>query len=163
MANEEQMVKVKVGELSGAALDWVVAKCERLSTSLGDWYDPDEGCQLKLSRYASGSVSLSWLSGKSYSPSTDWAQGGPISESNHIWVRYITHDDATKNHWVGISGWFPKIVECTGPTELIAKMRSYATSKLGAEIEIPIALHTPAAIDNEADDTDETTGEKHGE
>ena len=63
--------------------------------------------------------------------STDWSQGGPIIEREKItpewtgenWMAYIKHDD-----------------EFFGPTPLIAAMRCYVASKLGAEIEIPKEL-----------------------
>ena len=64
--------------------------------------------------------------------STDWAQGGPISEREKItlewtgegWNAYIRHDDE-----------YPD-----GPTPLIAAMRCYVASKLGDEITIPKEL-----------------------
>lgn len=49
---------MKTAELTGAALDWAVAKCEGLRT----YIEVVEG----------------------FKPSTDWAQGGPIIEREQI-------------------------------------------------------------------------------
>ena len=69
-------MKVKTNELSGAALDWAVAKCEGL-----DYWQPEIG-----------------PSQPEYS--SNWAQGGPIIEREGItifqtgrdWMGYIRHD-----------------------------------------------------------------------
>ena len=51
---------MKTSELTDAALDWAVAKCEgRKDNDFGWWWD-------------------------NYKPSTDWAQGGPIIEREKI-------------------------------------------------------------------------------
>ena len=55
-------MKIKTSELSGATLDWVVAKCEG--------YNPDNN---PTDLYFS----------------TDWAQGGPIIERELIAIRFI--------------------------------------------------------------------------
>ena len=57
---------MKTSELTGAALDWAVEKCE--------------GINLEM-HYA--------LGGKEWRPSTDWAQGGPIIERENICLRGI--------------------------------------------------------------------------
>ena len=67
---------MKTSELTGAALDWAVARCE-------------------------GGVGENQLLGAWYAPSTDWAQGGPIIEREKItlewtgenWCAYIRHDE----------------------------------------------------------------------
>lgn len=50
---------MKTSELTGAALDWAVARCE-------------------------GGVGENQLLGAWYAPSTNWAQGGPIIERERI-------------------------------------------------------------------------------
>jgi hypothetical protein len=99
---------MKTSELTGAALDWAVAKCE--------------GYQLDL------------VPEGSYTPSTDWAQGGPIIEREEI--------DTMK---VGVNQWRGRIeggnpVSRYGPTPLIAAMRCYVASKLGEDVSIPEEL-----------------------
>ena len=103
---------MKTDELTGAALDWAVAKCEGVIN--GD--DLDIGFILE----------------RGYTPSTDWAQGGAIIEREQMsiewtgedWMAYIEHDE-----------------EFFGPTPLIAAMRCYVASKLGDDIETPEELN----------------------
>ena len=66
-----------------------------------------------------------------YSPSTDWAQGGPIIEREGL---TITHQ---QNQWAAQTD--DDLFEF-GPTPLIAAMRCYVASKLGDEIELPEEL-----------------------
>jgi hypothetical protein len=62
--------------------------------------------------------------------SSDWAHGGPIIEREKL-------DIECRFHWAArLNGhsW------STGPTPLIAAMRSFVESKLGDEIDIPEEL-----------------------
>lgn len=106
-------MKIKTKDLTGAALDWAVAKCEgTLPASYDDW-------RQTWPRY-----------------STDWAQGGPIIERERISIRqwtnvpivhaYMPQDDAP---WAS-----------DGTSPLIAAMRCYVTSKLGDEVDVPKEL-----------------------
>jgi hypothetical protein len=100
-------MKIKTANLTRAALDWAVAKCE--------------GYQLDL------------VSEGSYTPSTDWSQGGPIIEREKI--RLDTTWNFEDGNWSAridsVGGWWQ------GDTPLVAAMRCYVVSKLGDEIEIP--------------------------
>jgi hypothetical protein len=102
---------MKTSELTGAALDWAVAKCEE-----GIWDKP----------IAHGFI---------YRPSSAWSQGGPIIEREGIrivkvaptvWGAVYSSGDIGREHFA--------------TTPLIAAMRCYVASKLGAEIEIPKEL-----------------------
>jgi hypothetical protein len=102
---------MKTSDLTGAALDWAVAKCEGAIN--GD--DLDIGFILE----------------GGYSPSTDWAQGGPIIERERI---ELEHDGFI---------WWARIKadeDYSDPTPLIAAMRCYVASKLGDTIDIPNEL-----------------------
>jgi Protein of unknown function (DUF2591) len=101
---------MKTAELTGAALDWAVAKCEK----------PDVTASIVL-----GSR-----------PSTDWAQGGPIIEREEICLMHIIHGFKGPIVYARIGG----AESMEGPTPLIAAMRCYVASKLGDEIEIPKEL-----------------------
>ena len=71
------------------------------------------------------------------SPSTNWAQGGPIIERGKITVDYRE----TFGWWVAYTnGSTDYEYGCTGPTPLIAAMRCYVASKLGDKIELPTEL-----------------------
>jgi len=110
------MTTLKTSELTGAALDWAVAKCEAYRLDL-----VTEG---------------------SYTPSTDWAQGGPIIERMRL-------NRLTTN----VSGGYTASVKVTltntdddfyivwtsksGPTPLIAAMRCYVANKLGDDVDVP--------------------------
>lgn len=120
---------MKTAELTGAALDWAVAKCvghmddETIIRRL----EPDED---------------DWC----IAYSTDWAQGGPIIERERIsvskpinsltWVAtmHYQNEDTDDVMWA----------EETGTAPLIAAMRCYVASKLGDEVEIPDELFNHA-------------------
>jgi hypothetical protein len=114
---------MKTNELTGAALDWAVAKCEgfdpeTLNTKTGVVYSLRYGV---------------------YRPSSDWAQGGPIIEREGIgldqyadypqWQAFTPAPEQQSGQAV-----------CNGPTPLIAAMRCYCVSKLGDTINIPEEL-----------------------
>jgi hypothetical protein len=101
-----------VNDLTGAALDWAVTKCqgfdhEVTSSEWGMW---------------------GWA--------TDWAQGGAIIELEGIGIErddqgvwFASYDLSAETAW-----------GATGSTPLIAAMRCYVAATLGKEIEIPEEL-----------------------
>jgi hypothetical protein len=105
---------MKTSELTGAALDWAVAKCG------GGGNFPE-------------SFKNAHAIGRS-NYSTNWAQGGPIIEREGIGMGFGVGIDS--DQWE--AGYATP--EETGPTPLIAAMRCYVASKLGDEIEIPKEL-----------------------
>ena len=109
---------MKTSELTGAALDWAVAKCEGHDA-----------------HFYKGIVytTMHRRLGPECHYSTDWAQGGPIIEREGfalVFVKtsksWVCHKRISKQHH--------------GPTPLIAAMRCYCASKLGDEVEIPEEL-----------------------
>ena len=110
---------MKTSELSGAALDWAVAKAWQPVYS-----------DKHLLEHA-----------KDFHPSTDWAQGGPIIEREKIALRYEPKCD-----WLFVppqATWlanYEGVGEWDGPTPLIAAMRCFVASHLGDEIELPEEL-----------------------
>lgn len=122
------MTKVKTSELSGAALDWAVAFAEGLldeaeleTIPVAGHYWDDEGLQWPVE----------------YSPSTDWAQGGPIIERETISMH---HTDSAVNgeEWMACLSSGEGLQY--GATPLIAAMRCYVASKLGDEVDVPEGL-----------------------
>lgn len=116
---------MKTSELTGAALDWAVAKCEG--------YKP---C------YTNGRLRPVFRTGMDVEPtwpsySTDWAQCGPIMEREGIGATVVSagSDD---ERWLGanLKATFAEY----GPTCLVACMRTYVASKLGDTIDIPEEL-----------------------
>ena len=75
-----------------------------------------------------------------YSPSTNWAQGGPIIEREWLDITPWPNESREEMRWhcqQHDSGG-----DCAqyGPTPLIAAMRCFVASRLGDEIEIPEEL-----------------------
>lgn len=99
---------LRTGELTGAALDWAVATSEKWRLDLV----PDG----------------------SYTPSTNWAQGGPIIEREKITVQPVILPDG----WMARNQKDNGVYE--GPTPLIAAMRCYVASKLGDTVDVPEEL-----------------------
>lgn len=101
-------MKIKTSEMTGEVLNWAVAKCE--------------GWEFTYENYPQHEMIF-------YSPSTDWAHGGPIIERE------------------GIALLPPGLAEMPGfegrgDTLLIAAMRCYVASKMGDEVVIPEGLTT---------------------
>jgi len=114
---------MKTSELTGAALDWAVEKCEGT-----EWESADSF--------------LAYCDEGEMNYSTEWAQGGPIIEREWIniekrinemhWTASVVYED--KEH----DGF--ERTEAKGDTPLIAAMRCYVATKLGDEVEIPEEL-----------------------
>jgi hypothetical protein len=114
---------MKTAELTGAALDWAVAKCEGPNSVASCYYDEDD-----LPMCRDEALYMEWQ------PSTNWAQGGPIIEREKIAVWHRGDEwpwRAQQSDTSHLKG---------GPTPLIAAMRCYVASKLGDEVEIPQEL-----------------------
>ena len=117
---------MKTAELTGAALDWAVAKCEGMFAEPWLWGDKQEVLM-------------------HYKFSTNWSQAGPIIEREKLCAGYRHQADPERcevnapatNCWARTtSGGYLSY----GPTPLIAAMRCYVASKLGGNVEIPEGL-----------------------
>jgi hypothetical protein len=123
------MKNIKTSELTGAALDWAVAKCEGHNVF-------NKHAPVQVMYTPKGK--RSWYI---YTPSTNWAQGGPIIErmklnrlttnalggyTASVKVTLTNTDDDAYMVWTHGSG----------PTPLIAAMRCYVASKLGDTVEV---------------------------
>ncbi len=104
-------MKIKTSELIGAALDWAVAKCEGFKT------------------HAAASIVIMG----SCTPSTDWAQGGPIIDRERILTEPFSQTEWTATYKCPDQCY-------DGPTLLVAAMRCFVASALGDEVEIPDGL-----------------------
>jgi hypothetical protein len=110
---------MKTSELTGAALDWAVAKCEGLAVSDRATKWRAENCP--------------------HLYSTDWARGGPIIEREGIGFWSYTLDEEGNEN----PGWYAEKFAgfgVDGPTPLVAAMRCYVASVLGDEIVLPKEL-----------------------
>lgn len=124
-------MRVKTAELNGVALDLAVAIAagHEVYEDCGTWRcDTSKSC---------GFLAI----GLGYSPSTNWAQGGPLidrfdPEERRLasGERYaeVWHDDpANEDAFVG---------KGSGNTRLIAACRAIVAAKLGEEIDLPEGL-----------------------
>jgi len=104
---------MKTSKLTGAALDWAVAKCS----------------------FVQGTArSLITSEVKPYS--TDWAAGGPIIERELIEI-YPLCDVEWGARKVDSEG---DLIRFYGDTPLIAAMRCYVAAKLGEVVDVPVEL-----------------------
>jgi hypothetical protein len=120
---------MKTSELTGAALDWAVAKCEGRQ-------EPE----------VVNNFAVAWYTWPNTHYSTDWAQGGPIIERERITLNYDNLDGTgpCKAYYLSTlfeeeEGWHQY-----GPTPLIAGMRCYVASKLGDDVTLPTELEQSA-------------------
>jgi len=108
---------MKTAELTGAALDWAVAKCQGYSK------DTAKAAEFAVRRRMFGVHK--W--------STSWQLGGPIIERKGINLSkeggiWWAHREQHPHH------------NYEADTPLIAAMRCHVASELGAEVEIPREL-----------------------
>ena len=126
---------MKTSELTGAALDWAVAKCEGVTD---EWREDGPFLWNGVPCIRSGGHDVN------YRPSTEWWLGGPIIEREAI---SIAADTAGM---FDTFVWFASVddilvdaedaIGVRGPTPLIAAMRCYCCAKLGDEVEVPEEL-----------------------
>ena len=119
------MKTIKVAEATQLQLNWLVAKVEGKDGVLHD-----DGITRCIVIAAPSGVYKG-----TYSPSINWALGGPIIERERITIRQWT--DMPIIHAYMPHGGTPW---GAGPTPLIAAMRCYVASKLGREVEVPEEL-----------------------
>lgn len=110
---------MKTNELTGAALDWAVARCE-------GYFD------IGMASVHDGVADVFYFA--KWSPSTDWAQGGAIIEREMLHLGWIHCDGQTRWNATAYQA------EGEGTTPLIAAMRCYVASKLGGDVEVPESL-----------------------
>ena len=106
---------MKVDQLTGPALDWAVQQCEGQLTDIDfAWWWED------------------------YSPSTNWVQAGVIIEREIITLTHPRWDGWTAHKYDERDE--EESYTLDGPTPLIAAMRCYVASVVGAEIDVPVEL-----------------------
>ena len=121
---------MKTSELTGTALDWAVAKCE------GHDQFVQHTPHLRVYHQRTDSLSSYTVT---FCPSTDWTRGGPLIERECIdimfegpeWYAYMRYEAADG---------YNRTLQYDGPTPLIAAMRCFVASKLGAEVDVPDEL-----------------------
>lgn len=142
---------MKTKDLTGIALDWAVAVC---LGGEGLWYDTIATHWIKIDG-KDRALAKSWA--QSFTPSIDWAQGGPIIDREGIGLLYdagsacrppswfATPDDqctveSHEGEYFDPAFMVDESAGTRGPTPLIAAMRCFVASKLGEEVDVPPAL-----------------------
>jgi len=155
---------MKTSELTGVALDWTVATCVGEVTEIR--YD---GIAWRFKLDGKTKVlAKGWAASMTWNPSTNWALGGPIIQREDISIIRADDEHVIGSDgfcvpgqrtplWVAAKGQnstqcsyesehYPDQYEICeadviyGPTPLIAAMRVYVLSQLGAEVEVPKGL-----------------------
>lgn len=117
-------MKIKTQDLIGRPLDWAVRVAQGFTFN-GKFWSDGEGNYYKHDD----------------SPSTDWAQGGPIIEQEKIEISFWTHGELWhavcpgRMRYDSINGEYIDGSDghSHASTPLIAAMRCYVASKLGDE------------------------------
>ena len=155
-------MKIKTSVLTGPALDWAVAKCEGRGLQRNPmgaqgghgWWIWEETPSGKGGILIDKSVYMeigphtqpkTRNSGDRYSPSADWAQGGPVIDREMI--QLTPHCMVNPLHgWAAAFRSFDEddnvfaLHRMRGRTPLRAAMRCYVASKLGDTVDIPDEL-----------------------
>ncbi|WP_264041484.1 DUF2591 domain-containing protein [Pectobacterium carotovorum] len=109
-------MKVKTSELSGAALDWAVAKATREEMpSVAQWILWDD-----------------------YHPTTNWRHCGPLIEQCKLNISYTPSGRHPEQPWFCCDK--TETFWSIGETALVAICRAVVASLLGDEIELPEGL-----------------------
>lgn len=120
---------MKVCELSGAALDYWVARATGRAVKISGDKAVIERVRMGV---LDGSVEPWFVGWGAFAPSTNWVDGGPIIEQEKIELAF----------WHGNWGGF--ITGCAygaadpdgcGDTPLVAAMRAYVKVKFGKEVD----------------------------
>jgi hypothetical protein len=139
-------MRIKTQELTGAALDWAVAKALGYKATVVtgqqryDRLDPEDKADRAYSDLVRDSKPrIYWDNPTKHTPcpsfSGSWEAGGPIIERHPIQVGRASDRD-------GFAAYSQNGVSCVqyGPTPLIAAMRCFCAAKLGDEVDTPEEL-----------------------
>lgn len=137
------MAKIKVSEVQGAVLDYLVAVCEGYT----DWCGETEKFLAPCKEYG-------WVPLCDLNYSTDPSKGIPILEQEGInlrairkeghplngqWLAAYDHGNtSTTVQWVKRLDWPCHFL--AGPTLLVAGLRCYVVRSMGEEVEVPNEL-----------------------
>lgn len=129
------MTIIKTKDLTGTALDWAVAKAEKIRVVVPQcWQD----CGVK--KLAKIAAAKAFPYGPpAWEPSENWEQGGPIIDSEKIHLEHFQYvGDWRAIHPKHFQG--PPWASANGETALIAAMRAYAASVFGDEVNVPRSI-----------------------
>ena len=131
---------MKTSELTGAALDWAVAKCEGVTD---EWREDGPFLWNGVPCVRCGGHDVN------YRPSTEWYLAGPIidrediamsSKPDGLWAAYASKGTRLVQHGGQAVEVFNWTYKQQGYHPLIAAMRCYVASKLGDDVDVPEEL-----------------------
>ena len=148
------MPRLKVSELSGAALDYAVALAEDRKITKGSWIE--DFTTTRMGYLIEVGKGMYQKIGDGYSPTGNWDQAGPIIDAHPEMIFWINHEAINKLGY-GKPG---ELQACAmtvegnpnfshgrvstnpyyGVDKRTAAMRCYVANKLGESIEIPEEL-----------------------
>lgn len=122
------LIQVQTSVLAGAALDWAVAQVEGIEVAIAEPH------------YGTGWRAYRPESGEKYSPSTDWATGGPLL--NRHCKGFGLVQDGSASRWRSFaynsSSGMSRL--SGGESILIAACRAIVTLNLGDTVQVPKEL-----------------------
>lgn len=122
-----EMIEVKTSELIGGSLNWAVAQAEEMNPFI-----------LSGGMYCGTVVAVG--NDKTWSPSINWRQGGPLIDKHAIsLVAYSTNLNGSPRYWVA-EPWSYCPIRIDGDTALIAACRAIVAAKLGDTVSVPKEL-----------------------
>ena len=133
---------MKTSELTGALLDYWVARADGAGTDTAKMKDGDAWCSIEMVPNAMKPFPACILGNKVgrgkhpyrsqwFYPSTVWAHGGPIIEREKIAIDPLTR--RREQHDWQAQIWQPYAC-ATAAAPLVAAMRAYVASKFGDEV-----------------------------
>lgn len=117
-----EFVEMKTQDLSGAALDWSVARAD--------------GVEISLAGAHPHAVVGGRLVGN-YAPSTNWNQGGPLIEKYKLDIGAPLENKS--GPWNAATEWAHPM-GYKGDTPLVAACRAIVASSLGETVSVPREL-----------------------
>lgn len=125
---------MKTSELTGAALDYAVAKAQGFDVYKDEMLNGHIMHGFWVSGYYPGDLN-SWMQLEHFTPSTSWMKGGPIIEQEGI--NLSSYYKLQTGEWQAWGEFGPSNF---GTTALIAAMRCLVASRFGDNVEIPKEL-----------------------
>jgi len=128
-------MEINVNELTGTVLDWAVAK------AVGAYATANGGSEIWGCKIWSvpGFENMRW---DDWTPSTDWAQGGPLIDLYGLGVvKFYPPVDGPVLpgcEWAAL--WIDDSDRRDGPTALIAACRCIVAANIGSVVNVPDEL-----------------------
>jgi hypothetical protein len=129
--NDLILVTCHIRDLEGPGLDWAVALVEGVKVALAP---PAYGNGWRI-RYDQVHTQAK------YSPSTDWAQGGPLIEKHVIDLASPDEAGTYLGAWTANCPWTSAVGKGFDSSKpLVAACRSLVAAKLGGLVQVPQVL-----------------------